>query len=69
MKTLITKYFGIRKKNQKGFTLLEYCAGAAVLLGIVVAGMSAFGDGIADYMEGLGNWVRTQEANPAIGRQ
>jgi hypothetical protein len=48
------------KKNnryQKGITLLEYTAGAAVIIGIVWLAMSAMGNNIADVFTSIGNWA------------
>ena len=56
-----TKAFGLRRtgKNQKerGFALLEYVAGAAVLLGIVYAAFSAMGGGFNTFFTSLGTWA------------
>ncbi len=55
------KYFNIKKKDQKGFTLLEYCAGAAVLIGIVVFSMQTLGNGMSSYFQTLNNWLKNQK--------
>ena len=60
MKNLVAKYFSIKKKSQKGYTLLEYCAGAAVILGLVVGGLTLFRDGVQNYLGRLGQWVDSQ---------
>lgn len=44
-------------KKQKGYTLLEYCAGAAIILGIVVVGLNTFGNALNAYFNNLGGWV------------
>ncbi len=50
--------FSLRKaKNEEGFTLLEYAAGAAVLLGIVVASLNIMGGQLGGFFEGVGNWA------------
>lgn len=59
---LIGKYTGLKSKTQKGFTLLEYCAGAAVIIGIAFAGMTALGEGVGDYFDALETWIRGNSA-------
>ena len=49
------------EKRQRGFTLLEYCMGAAVLLGIVFAGLSLFGAGLNDYFGNIGQWLQSRQ--------
>lgn len=48
---------GFRRVGDKGFTLLEYAAGAAVIAGVVYTAMSAFGGGLDTFYRGLGEWV------------
>ncbi|MCO6430838.1 MAG: hypothetical protein J5J00_08250 [Deltaproteobacteria bacterium] len=59
---------GVRKNysKQKGYTLLEYCAGAALLLSIVWAGMNALGGSLDNYLRRVGTWLdnATFEASP-----
>ena len=52
-------------RSQRGFTLLEYTMGAAVLIAIVLVGLQAFGTDLSDYFTALGAWVRAQNPNPA----
>lgn len=53
------KLFGLVRK-QKGYTLLEYCAGAAVLAGIVYGGLQIFGQSLSGFFRILGSWVESQ---------
>jgi len=53
------RLFGLSRKEE-GFTLLEYCAGAAVLIGIVYAGLSVMGTSLSDFFKGVGTWVGTK---------
>lgn len=46
-----------KNKNQKGFTLLEYCAGAAVIAGVVYSGLSVMGGQMEGFFVGLGQWI------------
>ncbi|MCB0352167.1 MAG: hypothetical protein KDD64_01545 [Bdellovibrionales bacterium] len=54
----------LRKRGEKGgeegFTLLEYTAGAAVLLVLVMVGLQAFGNGLGGVFESLGGWAGRQ---------
>lgn len=56
------KLIGLVRK-ERGYTLLEYCAGAAVLAGIVYGGLQFFGTSLAGFFTGLGNWVTSQSVD------
>ncbi|MEZ4753892.1 MAG: hypothetical protein R3A13_06220 [Bdellovibrionota bacterium] len=51
------KLFNIRKRNQKGYTLLEYCAGAAIIAGVIWAALSTFGNSVGGMFDALSNWT------------
>jgi hypothetical protein len=60
-----------RKKCQEaGFTLLEYAAGAAVLMGILYVGVRTMGYGIQDLMGSVGKWAneRSTELDAPVDR-
>lgn len=46
-----------KRRGQRGYTLLEYCAGAALLLAIVWGGMNALGGSMRGYLERVGGWL------------
>lgn len=53
------KMFGIVKRgNEKGYSLLEYCVGAAALLGLVYAGMNALGTNLEGFLVQMGDWIK-----------
>lgn len=52
-----------KNKNQKGFTLLEYCAGAAVIAGIVYGGLNIMGNQMSGFFTGLGTWIGTRASS------
>ena len=56
----ILKHFMIvaEKRAERGFTLLEYCAGAVVLLSIVYVAMRGMGSSLADFMSAIGDWAK-----------
>ncbi len=51
------------RKNQKGYTLLEYCAGAALIAGIIWVALNAMGQNITTLLNAIGQWA----ANRATG--
>lgn len=62
--------FSLRKaKNEEGFTLLEYAAGAAVILTLVVVGLNAMGTNLSGFFTNVGTWAANSgdqfdEVNP-----
>jgi len=54
--------------KEEGFTLLEYAAGAAILIATVYVGMTAFGGSLQGFFVKLGDWVGNQGNNlPNLG--
>lgn len=47
-------------KKQSGYTLLEYAAGAALLVSLLYAGINIMGGGIESLLTGIGNWASSQ---------
>lgn len=56
------RLIGLARK-ERGYTLLEYCAGAAVLAGVVYGGLQFFGSSLAEFFNGLGRWVSSQSVD------
>lgn len=56
MKNNVSKSLSQRRKSQKGFTLLEYCAGAAVLAAVIFGALNTMGGQIGDLMTSIGDW-------------
>ena len=51
------------KKNtrkQKGFTLLEYCAGAAVIIGVVWGAVNTMGGSLSNVFKSVSTWADGQ---------
>ncbi|RME59915.1 MAG: hypothetical protein D6780_04315 [Candidatus Dadabacteria bacterium] len=44
-------------KKNRGYTLLEYCAGAAVIAGVVWLAMNALGQNLSQFLNALGQWA------------
>jgi len=57
-----TKKAGVKLRDERGFTLLEYCAGAAVIVVVLYTGMNTMGEGIRDFMNGIGTWAKARGA-------
>lgn len=53
----------IRKNGQRGYTLLEYCAGAAIIAGILWTALSALGGNLSGLLNSVGAWASRREAN------
>lgn len=47
-------------RGERGFSLLEYCAGAAVILVTIWGALSLMGDNIETLLNSIGNWATTR---------
>ena len=54
------KLNGRGRRKERGFTLLEYCAGAAVLLIIIWVAMRSMGNQVGGLLEEIGQWSTKQ---------
>lgn len=50
-------------RTEKGFTLLEYCAGAVVLLTVVYVAMRGMGENLGNFLGAIGDWAGNQGEN------
>lgn len=52
-----------RRKKEAGYTLLEYCAGAAIIAGILWGALTYLGNNLDALLHGVGEWAqrRTEE--------
>lgn len=46
--------------KQKGYTLLEYCAGAAIIAGILWTGLNSLGGDLVDLLSAVGQWAQSR---------
>jgi Flp pilus assembly pilin Flp len=46
------------RKNERGYTLLEYCAGAAVIAGILWTALNALGGNLSALLDAVGSWAQ-----------
>lgn len=50
------------RRKESAFTLLEYCAGAAVLMVLIWGAINAMGGNVADLLDSIGNWASSRSA-------
>lgn len=46
--------------KQRGYTLLEYCAGAAIIAGILWTALNGLGGNLQALLDAVGNWAQTR---------
>lgn len=56
-----------KKHGERGFSLLEYCAGAAVILVTVWAALNAMGGNIRDLLGAIGQWASERRTEITSG--
>lgn len=56
-------------RRQRGYTLLEYCAGAAVVATVLWGALQSMGNNFQSLTAAIGSWakVRAGEISPTIG--
>lgn len=47
-------------RREQGFTLFEYCAGAAVILGVVWAAMTGLGTSMSELINSISGWAKAR---------
>ena len=50
------------RRDEKGYTLLEYCAGAAIIAGILWTALNALGGNLSDLLAAVGEWAQRRSA-------
>lgn len=45
-------------KKMQGYTLLEYCAGAAIIAGILWTALNALGTDLSALLNAVGGWAK-----------
>jgi hypothetical protein len=48
-----------KNRNEKGYTLLEYCAGAVVVVTLVYSGLNTLGEDLNEFLKGIGTWAKS----------
>lgn len=46
-----------KKKGEKGYTLLEYCAGAAIIVTVLYTALNGLGDQLSSFLGNIGTWA------------
>jgi Flp pilus assembly pilin Flp len=47
----------VKGDRQRGYTLLEYCAGAAIIAGILWTALNALGGNLSNLLNAVGAWA------------
>ena len=47
-------------KRERGYTLLEYCAGAAIIAGILWTALNALGGDLSALLGSVGQWAQSR---------
>lgn len=63
MRTYLKRFVRIERKGERGYTLLEYVAGAAIIGGVVFTAVSGFGGNMATFFNSLGSWASGRSAS------
>jgi hypothetical protein len=46
--------------QERGYTLLEYCAGAAIIAGILWTALNSLGGDLSQLLNAVGQWAQTR---------
>ena len=49
-----------RNKKERGYALLEYCAGAAIIAGIILVALQGLGGHLSTLMDAVGTWAQSR---------
>lgn len=50
-----------KNKNEKGYTLLEYCAGAAIVVSVLYGALNTLGKDLKTFLGKIGDWAKNIE--------
>lgn len=53
----------VSKSRVRGYTLLEYCAGAAIIAGVIWTALNALGGNMSDLLNSVGRWAQGRSAS------
>jgi len=54
-----------RGRTENAYTLLEYCAGAAIITGILWGALNAMGNSVGSLLQAVGSWAEARTASIA----
>jgi hypothetical protein len=49
-----------KEVGQRGYALLEYCAGAAIIAGVVWGSLGYLGNSLDGLIRGIGDWAQAR---------
>jgi Flp pilus assembly pilin Flp len=52
-----------KKRKSAGYTLLEYCAGAAIIAGVIWTALNTLGGDMRDLLNAIGSWAKGRTAS------
>ena len=63
------KYGSGNRKDDRGYALLEYCAGAAIIIGVLWGALVSLGTNMSSLINNIGGWAaaRAQEVSSGSG--
>lgn len=50
-----------RKNRERGYTLLEYCAGAAIIASILWTALNTLGGDLSNLLGAVGGWANARQ--------
>lgn len=56
-----------KNRSSRGYALLEYCAGAAVIAGVVWGAVTFLGSGMDEFLRSLGDWAKARATDVRSG--
>ena len=58
---MITRMFlNLRSGLERGYTLLEYCVGAAIIASVLWLALNSLGDELSNLLTSVGGWARKE---------
>ena len=46
-----------KRNRERGYTLLEYCAGAAIVVTVLYTALNGLGDQLSQFLGNIGTWA------------
>jgi Flp pilus assembly pilin Flp len=53
-----------KNEREKGYTLLEYCAGAVIVVTLVFSGLQTLGGDLKTFLINIGAWAKNTQITP-----
>ena len=52
--------FSLKSRLERGYTLLEYCAGAAIIASVLWLALNSLGGELSNLLTSVGSWARAR---------